>query len=194
VTTLQEPAIEVCSFLEENNIAYVLVGGFAVQHWGEPRTTRDINIEILVDEEFKESVFTRILQRFQPRYANALEFALQHRVLLIYASNGVPVDIALAAPGYSESIAQRSVRGEIAPSARPVALISPEDLIVHKYLAHRPIDLQDIRAILRRQQNRLDIDYIRTCLASFAPYVWEYNILGEFEQALAAIQSGEWAI
>lgn len=185
ITTLQEAAIDVCSFLEQAQIPYVLIGGFAVQHWGEPRTTRDIDIEILVGEEHKEAAFHKILERYRPRYDDALDFALRQRVLLIYASNGVPVDIALAAPGYESLIAQRSLQIEIAPDTPSVRIISPEDLIVHKCLAHRPVDLQDVEAILKRQRGKLDIEYIRACLEAFAPYVWEYDIVGEFEQLLS---------
>ncbi|MCX7926036.1 MAG: nucleotidyltransferase family protein [Fimbriimonadales bacterium] len=184
MTALQEAAIDVGSFLEGAHIPYVLIGGFAVQHWGEPRTTRDIDIEILVSEEHKEAVFRKILERYRPRYDDALEFALQQRVLLIYASNGVPVDIALAAPGYGELIAQRRQLIQVAPNQPMVAVISAEDLIVHKCLAHRPVDLQDVESILKRQRGKLDIEYIRACLESFAPYVWEFDLVGEFEQLL----------
>lgn len=184
ITALQEAAIDICSYLEQTRIPYVLIGGVAVQHWGEPRATRDIDIEILVDEEYKEAVFRKILEQYAPRHDDALEFATRHRVLLIYAQNGVPVDIALAAPGYGEQIAQRSVQVQIAPNAPPISLISPEDLIVHKFLAHRPVDLQDVEAILKRQQGKLDIEYIRSCLELFAPYVWEFDLVGEFEKIL----------
>ncbi|MCS7066479.1 MAG: hypothetical protein NZL85_09460, partial [Fimbriimonadales bacterium] len=150
MNALQQAVLEICSFLEQAQIPYVLIGGYAVQHWGEPRMTRDIDLEICVEEEQKESVFRQLLERFQPRYPDALQFALQQRVLLIYASNGVPVDITLALPGYEAVLMQRSVKVQIAPEAPPVSLISAEDLIVHKCLAHRPVDLKDVQTILKR--------------------------------------------
>lgn len=35
-----QAAAEVAEFLEEQRVAYVILGGLAVQYWGEPRATR----------------------------------------------------------------------------------------------------------------------------------------------------------
>jgi len=48
----------------------------------------------------------------------------------------------------------------------PVRFASPEDVIIHKILANRPRDLEDVRHILRRQ--KIDADYIRQWLQSFS--------------------------
>ena len=40
--TLWHAAAEIATFLEEKGIDYVILGGLAVQHWGEPRATHDI--------------------------------------------------------------------------------------------------------------------------------------------------------
>jgi hypothetical protein len=183
---LEQALHEVCAFLEREGIAYALVGGYAVQYLGEPRTTHDIDLEIIVDEADKAQVFQKLLTAFRPRLPDALEFALQYRVLLLSASNGVPVDISLAPPGYGEIVAQRAWRIAITPDAPPIAVISPEDLIVHKLIAHRPVDLQDVQGVLKRQGEALDMDYIRATLAAFGEYVWEYDLLGAFEQLLRA--------
>jgi hypothetical protein len=59
-------------------------------------------------------------------------------------------------------------------------------LIIHKLIAHRPIDLQDVQGVLKRQGSALDLDYIRANLAVFNEYVWEYDLLQTFEQLLRA--------
>ena len=41
----------VCSYLNENNIDYVVVGGVAVMYHGVPRTTVDIDFIIQIDDQ-----------------------------------------------------------------------------------------------------------------------------------------------
>jgi len=187
VNPLDEAALEVCQFLEQHGIRYGLIGGYALQHWGEPRATRDIDIEIIIDENEKGAVFRMLLSHFAPRIPDAFEFAQRHRVLLISASNGTPVDISLAPPGYGELVAQRCQKVQLLPNQPPVSVVSAEDLIIHKCIANRAIDSQDIRSVLIRQGKQLDIDYIRQCLEAFAPYVEEFDLLAVFESNLQAV-------
>ena len=39
---LLRAAAEVARFLEGRGIPYFIIGGLALQHWGEPRLTRDV--------------------------------------------------------------------------------------------------------------------------------------------------------
>lgn len=40
--TVLSVAAEVAAFLEELDVPYAIIGGLAVQHWGEPRLTHDV--------------------------------------------------------------------------------------------------------------------------------------------------------
>jgi hypothetical protein len=46
-----EAAVEVASFLERERIPYAILGGLALQHWGEPRTTQDVDIVLVSEKE-----------------------------------------------------------------------------------------------------------------------------------------------
>lgn len=63
---------EVVAFLEKEQVPYVLIGGLAVQHWGEPRATRDIDITVLMDEADLERFLERVLTRFRARLPDAV--------------------------------------------------------------------------------------------------------------------------
>ncbi len=41
----------VCEFLNKKNIDYVIIGGFAVLFYGNPRTTMDIDYVIQIEDE-----------------------------------------------------------------------------------------------------------------------------------------------
>ncbi len=175
---------EVVAFLEEERVPYVLIGGLAVQHWGEPRTTRDIGITVLMDEANLDRFLERALTRFRARLPDAVAFAREHRIVLLATRSGVPVDISLGIPGYEEEVMQQAMTVDL-PGVGPVRLISAEDLIIHKMVAGRPRDVEDVERILIRQRLKVDLAYIRGWLAEFAPLVDGHDPQAAFEAALA---------
>jgi predicted nucleotidyltransferase len=174
---------EVCSFLEEQGVPYAVIGGLAVQHWGEPRATRDIDIVAMVQSHRQEEFLNAIVQRFHPRLPDAVPFAQRHGVLLVTAANGVPVDISLGIPGYEEEVMRRAIRVAF-PGTRPVRLVTAEDLIIHKCVAGRPRDLEDIERILIRQGPALDLAYVRRWLREFAAATEDAEVCARFEDAV----------
>mgnify|MGYP000368553498 CR=1 FL=1 len=184
-----DAALEVVSFLEALGIPYVIIGGLAVQYWGEPRGTRDVDITVMVPAETVDAFLDEATRRFQPRLADAVAFARRSRVLLLQARNGVPVDLSLGIPGYEEEVMRRAVTVTW-PGGKRVRLIGCEDLIIHKCVAGRPRDLEDVRAVLVRRRGDVDLAYIREWLAEFAAVLPERDILGDFERALAAAEEG----
>ena len=181
--SIMDTAVEIASFLDEQNIPYAIIGGLAVQYWGEARTTRDIDMVVLVAPDRLESFFNAAVRRFKPRLQDAVPFAQTNRVLLISGTDGTPVDISLGIPGYEEEVIRRAVIVTF-PGQHTIRLIGPEDLIIHKCIAGRPRDQEDIERILVRQKLLVDIDYIRQWLSEFAGLIEDHEVLGVFESAL----------
>lgn len=181
MTQQSEALWELHLILSNNAIPYAIIGGIAVQHWGEPRLTQDIDLTILVPLDDPLPTLQIILGAFEARLQDALTFALKSRVLLIQASNGYPIDLSLGLPGYEESVVERTVNLDI-DSDKWVKLCSAEDLIIHKAVAGRPQDLHDIEGVVLRQGTRLDVSYIRSWLTEFADLLGDLEILVRFEQ------------
>jgi predicted nucleotidyltransferase len=175
---------EVAGFLEAEGIPYAVIGGLAVQYWSESRGTRDVDIVVMVPEEKLEDFLKKAAQRFAPRLADALSFARQNRVLLLSTMDGTPVDISLGIAGYEEEAVRRAVTAEL-PGGVTVRMITAEDLIIHKCLAGRARDVEDVERILVRQRLGVDLTHIRKWLQEFAPLVESHDVLAVFEQALA---------
>jgi hypothetical protein len=77
------------------------------------------------------------------RIPNALEFAIQSRVLLLrHETSGVPIDVSMGALPFEEMAIKRAVQMAVGDFQIPVP--TPEDLLVMKAIAHRPRDLADI--------------------------------------------------
>jgi len=180
---LLDAVVEITKFLDREGISYFIIGGMALQHWGEPRLTRDIDITVLVSSKDLSSFVDAVLTQFRPRISDARDFALKHRVLLVETESGVPIDISLGIPGYEEEAYKRAVEVTLANGGN-VRMIGPEDLIIHKCVAGRPRDLEDVEGILIRQRLRLDLDLIREWLTQFRSVVYSHDPLSLFEKAL----------
>jgi hypothetical protein len=78
---------------------------------------------------------------------------------LATASNGVALDIALAAFPFEEQVISRATAFEFAPGTALITA-SAEDLLVLKAFAARDQDWSDVEGILARQRGKLDLNYV----------------------------------
>jgi len=81
-------------------------------------------------------------------------------VLLLTASNEVPIDVALAGLPFEEKVIARASPFEYERERPALTTCSAEDLIVYKAFADRALDWHDVETILVRQGNKLDLDQI----------------------------------
>ena len=133
---LEAAAWEAHQFFTSLELQYAIIGGYAVQFWGEPRFTQDIDLTVAAPLDDPQGFVKRVLEHFSPRIDEAIDFALKNRVVLVTTSNGYPLDITLGLPGYEDEVMARAVEFEIAPANR-VRVCSAEDLIIHKAEAGR---------------------------------------------------------
>jgi hypothetical protein len=179
---IYEAAWEMHQYLTRKRIPYVIIGGIAVQKWGRPRLTKDVDLTIAVPIEETEKIIDHIERKFKSRVPNLKEFVRQTRVILIFASNGREVDVSLALPGYEDLLMQRAQSFKLAPR-KIVRVCSPEDLIIHKAVAGRPQDLSDLQGVIFRQATALDLDYIRYWLKEFSLLLESDEVIHRFEIA-----------
>ncbi|OGS19055.1 MAG: hypothetical protein A2219_03705 [Elusimicrobia bacterium RIFOXYA2_FULL_50_26] len=159
MNSLFNAALEFQNFIKLRNWDFCFIGGLAVIRWGEVRMTRDIDISILADFGDEEKYIDAMLASFQSRLADGKRFAMENRVLLVNASNGVPIDIAFAAVPFEKEMMKRATYFNFAPDC-PLLTCSAEDLIVMKAFAARPQDWLDVEGIAARQGSALDDTYI----------------------------------
>jgi len=175
-------ALEVQSECEKHRWRFCFIGGLAVQYWGEPRFTRDVDLTLLTGFGNEEAYIDPFLEAFAPRIESCRDFALQNRVLLLKSSEGIGIDIALGALPFEEQAVNRSRLIELEPGA-VLRLCSAEDLVVMKAFADRLQDQLDVQRILVRQGvSRLDWDYITSHLAPLCQLKGAPEILKRLNQ------------
>jgi predicted nucleotidyltransferase len=140
---------------------WALVGGLAVSARAEPRTTRDVDVVVGVEDDADAERLVLLLQAKGFRVLVALEQQAVNRLATVRvvspgsSEQGVVVDLLFASSGIERDIASRAENLEILPGlVVPVARIS--DLMALKVLARddrrRPQDLDDLRALLREAE------------------------------------------
>jgi hypothetical protein len=153
-------AAEVQVFCFQRNWHFCFIGGVAVQRWGEPRLTQDVDLTLLTGFGEEASFADALLESFTGRIPDARAFALQNRVLLIQTRGGVAVDIAFGAFPFEERCVDRASLWNWAKD-QALKTCSAEDLVVHKVFAGRPRDWADVESVLIRQHAKLDLAQIR---------------------------------
>jgi hypothetical protein len=152
-------AADLEAFLIEQGWRYCFIGGIALQRWGQPRLTNDIDLTILAGFGNETVYVDAMLKRYEARGSGSREFALKHRVLLLQSREGIPIDVALGGIAFEERAVSRATRYEFLPGVS-LLTCSAEDLIVLKAFADRPRDWADVDTILARRQAQLHWDYI----------------------------------
>jgi hypothetical protein len=160
---------------------FCFIGGLAVQRWGEPRETVDVDLTLLTGFHDEARFVSTLIERFEPRIDQAAEFARVNRVLLLRAPSGVGLDIALGGLAFEEAAVARSSVFTFPPDV-PLRTCSAEDLLVLKAFADRPKDWVDVEGIIIRQAGRLDWPYIRAQLAPLVELKEAPEILRRLEQ------------
>lgn len=177
-----DAAVEVDKICREQRLPYCIIGGIALQRWGEPRTTLDVDITVYTGFGNEQPVIERLLTVFRTRVPDAAEFALQSRVVLAQTELGVGVDVSLGALGFEQRTIERSSIWQI-DSVRQLRTCCAEDLLVHKAFANRGQDWVDIAGIIIRQAN-LDRRLIREELTPLLEVAEDPTILDRLNTLL----------
>ena len=178
--------MDVQRVLTAGDIPSCVIGGLAVQRWGEPRATQDVDLSVLAPVGDERRPLDLLLGSFAARRPDALAFAVANRVLLIQAKNQVAVDVGLAGSAFEVEVLARSSPWVYSDAA--IVTCSAEDLVIYKLVAGRARDVADVEGIVRRQGRRLDAERIRRYGALFAELKEEPDLLRPFEEAWAQLK------
>ena len=169
--------------LDEHKIPYMIIGGQAVLLYGTPRLTRDIDITLGVDTDQFAAIKQICLQlglNILPK--DPLDFATETKVLPAeHTDSKIRIDFIFSFTAYETQAINRTKKVDM--DAYPAKFASCEDVIIHKMLAARAIDMEDIKNMLIKNRNSIDLEYIRKWLVGFSK-IEEYNQVLEIFNAL----------
>ena len=180
-TGLIRSAIELDSSWRRAGFRFCFIGGMAVQRWGEPRVTRDLDLTLMAEFGAERPVIKQVLLDFEPRIRDAATFAEVNRILLVRDTYGTPIDIALGAMPFEDRSIERATNWEVA-AGNSITTCSASDLVVHKAFANRDRDWNDVRGIIVRSPGAIDWDIVEQELRPLAELKNEPAILTRLEE------------
>lgn len=174
---LLEPITALQRLLDHFDNQGVIIGGIAASLLGKPRLTADLDAVILLSiQDLPKLVTAAAGQGMVPRIPDAEAFVRKNRILLLrHQPSGTNIDISLGILPFEVELVARSQK--LSLGTIKLQLPSPEDLIILKAVAHRPKDLEDIRAIAASHPD-LDKERMRHWVERFGealdlPDLWD---------------------
>lgn len=180
-------ATEVETFCHDRGWEHCFIGGVAVQRWGKPRITLDVDLTLLTGFGDERKFIAGLLGHFKPRRPDALEFALTTRVLLVATPSGTEVDISLGAMEFEYASVARASPWAF-KKGHAIKTCSAEDLIVHKVFAGRGRDWDDVETVLILQQGKLNLDQVRRDLQELLELKEDEEALPQFERLVEKVR------
>ena len=129
-------------------VRYLVIGGYAVIQYGEPRFTADLDLWVGTETHNAGAVY-KALREFGAPLSGLTEDDFSEEGY--FYQMGVPpmrVDVLMGIPGVGFETAWKR-RVEIDFDGLPVPFISREDLIAAKRASGRPRDMMDVRNLLQ---------------------------------------------
>jgi Nucleotidyltransferase of unknown function (DUF6036) len=132
-------------FLNEHSVKYLLVGGWAVGIYGNPRVTKDIDFLVAIDEDNVNKLQNALYKFGVPTFDSKIltEIGNVFRI----GRSPVQIDIINEASGitFDECYQRRNL---ISVENIEISIISKEDLIQNKKASGRHRDLADIDSLI----------------------------------------------
>ena len=133
---------DLLNLFKVNQVKYMVIGGYAVVQYTEPRFTKDLDLWISTHPDNAEAVFNALKEFGAPlEDMTPKDFSEEG----YFYQMGVPpvrVDILMGIPGVQFDEAWER-RVEVQFDDVPVTIIAKQDLIAAKRAAGRPQDLLD---------------------------------------------------
>jgi len=145
--------------LRKTRINYCLIGAVAIGAWGQPRTTQDVDVLLVLENTLRD----RTIQNFQGQGFEVDHEWAKHNPMIRewhirLSKGGIPVDLMLPRDNHDLAALQRRRRKKL--NDLWVFVMSPEDLVLNKLKVGRPRDFEDALSVIVRQRGHLDISYL----------------------------------
>jgi len=175
---------KIAQSLDRDKIPYMIIGGQAVLLYGTPRLTRDIDITLGVDTD-KFELIERICGRlgFKILPENPDDFARETKVLPAEEPKlGIRVDFIFSFTTYEAQAIKRARK--VLMNDYLVKFASCEDVIIHKMVAARAVDEEDVKNVFIKNKNSINLEYVSKWLSEFSKIPEHKEILEKFNSLL----------
>lgn len=173
---------ELAALFERERIAYMVIGGLAVDYWGVQRVTHDVDIALAFDPRNVRPLLEALQPQIDQISPHAAEWAVDTGIVRFRHRNGIPVDLGVSDSPYLVQALARAV--DVDAEGHTVKFCTAEDLILHKLLADRDRD-RSLKGIFKRQRKKLDRAYLDPLVEQLAESTYRPYILDRYRSLLS---------
>lgn len=149
---------------ERLGLRWYVFGAQAVNLYGYPRTTADLDVTIDLGQLTPRALVAQLDKAgFSARFTDDAFIRLTRVIPVVHRATKLPVDLVIAGPGLEQQFLDEVELQWVGD--RRVPVLSPENLVVTKLLAARPKDLEDVRQLVASRGSSLDHRRIEQLLA-----------------------------
>ena len=160
----------------------MIIGGQAVLVHGESRFTNDIDVTLGVGPDRLLDVMTVARKNDWQILPENPESFVEKTMVLPCRDNdtGMRIDLVFSFTPYERNAIDRAITVRVDDS--DVSIASVEDLVIHKIVAGRSRDIDDVRSVILKNPAS-DWGYVRRWLNAFEDTV-DRELVQEFEKLL----------
>lgn len=152
---------EFAGILSALKIPYMLIGGLAVDFWGRPRSTLDLDFSILANEpDVRMLLGEAEKQGYVENKQWGVLYPIVRKLQLKLVKNNINIDVLFQRDKHDVSSVMRRKRRKIGGSW--LYIVSPDDLIIQKLKVGRPRDFEDAISVLIRSRKQINTSYLRS--------------------------------
>jgi len=178
---------KIASELHKRDIPYMIIGGQAVLLYGEPRLTKDIDVTLGIGIDGLQRIKSVVIALGLIYVIDNVEDFVRETMVLPVSEkqSGIRVDFLFSFSPYERQAIQRA--NEIKLGKTAIRFASLEDVIIHKIVAKRPRDIEDVRSVLLKNPD-YDKEYIQKWLKEFDDSLGE-GLLNLFNELVKKIEN-----
>ena len=137
---------ELLRLFNDSGVRYLVVGGYAVIQYAEPRFTKDLDLWVATDPKNAKAVYSALKKFGAPLQELTDKDFAEEGYFYQMGSPPVRVDVIMGLKGMDFELAWKK-KVDTGFDDLTVTFISKEDLIESKLASGRPQDMQDAKSL-----------------------------------------------
>lgn len=185
-TIFSECIRKTLALLHEQTVDYFLLGGVALPFLGEPRLTRDMDVDIFLTKDKAVKFLKKAkLAKFKINMKAMEERIMTFGNFRIFYKD-VPVDMIIASTELENSALKR--KRAVTLYGEKTYVPSPEDFILLKIIPGRPQDMVDAESVVLKNSAGLDRKYLEKWAKTICDEMENFRVLHQLRNLLKAVE------
>ncbi|RLI47221.1 hypothetical protein DRO69_01200 [Candidatus Bathyarchaeota archaeon] len=147
------------SSLNKVRIKYFFTGAFAVNYYGRPRTSMDVDVMVERNKEKLNKLVEALKRKGFDVIKRDVDIAFKESSHFSVFSKDSPYYFDFKIVPETERHVFERIKSVVIYNKRTF-LSSPEDLIINKLVFGSVEDIKDVKSIINRRREKLDYDYL----------------------------------